>query len=144
MSSELPELALTAEELEQILAVCQDGALLVGGQALAFWAQRFEVRPPHELYPSITSDADFIGDQRTARRLGVGLRRVGWGRYRSCMADGTFQTSKLARRVENQGIKQIDFLGSIIGLSTESIQKRAVRVTLPGGMVVLVLHPLDV
>jgi hypothetical protein len=42
------------------------------------------------------------------------------------------------------GFKQIDFLASIQGLSTEAIRRRGVPITLKSGKTILVLHPLDV
>lgn len=44
MTEPLPEIALTEEEIDQILHSCNGRALLVGGQALAFWAQHYQCR----------------------------------------------------------------------------------------------------
>lgn len=68
------ETPLTPEDVRKILRVCAEEGVLVGGQALAFWADHLEVKPPVDL-PVVTVDADFIGDARLARKLGSAL---GW------------------------------------------------------------------
>ena len=69
---------------------------------------------------------------------------MGWRYWQPSGDDATSQTAKLTKRVEGQGIKQVDFLGSIVGLKTEGIQQRAIVVSLADGMRIRVLHPLDV
>jgi hypothetical protein len=136
-----PEVALTAEEVQEILSLCGPQALLVGGQALALWAVVYEVTPPEILAASISSDADFVGNAEIARKLGRSLKH--WDFWRPKLDDATVQTAKLTRTVAD-GIKQIDFLGGIAGLDTEAIQRRAVTLTLTSGTDLRVLHPLDV
>ena len=45
MNGQAYELALTEEEIGAVLKFCGQEALLVGGQALAVWAQFFVVEP---------------------------------------------------------------------------------------------------
>ena len=135
-----PEVALTAAEVQEILSVCGTQALLVGGQALALWAVIYDVTPPRILATSISSDADFIGSAEIARKLASSLRH--WKFWRPDLEDVTVQTAKLTRTVP-EGIKQIDFLAAIAGLDTETIQRRAVTITLASGTGLRVLHPLD-
>ncbi len=144
MITPLPELALGDEEIDQILHGCAGRALLVGGQALAFWAQHYQVTPLGVLAASVTSDADFIGTAQVARDLWQNLRALGWKYWQPAPDDATSQTAKLSKTVGGQGIKQIDFLGGIIGLATEGVRRRAVVLTLADGTRLWVLHPLDV
>lgn len=144
MSEPLPEIALTEEEIDQILRGCQGRALLVGGQALAFWAQHYAVTPLGVLSANVTSDVDFLGSAHAARELAEALKPLGWRFWRPTMDDATPQTAKLSKRLEGKGIKQIDFLGSILGLDTERVKQHAVGVHLADGTEVRVLHPLDV
>jgi len=58
--------------------------------------------------------------------------------------DSTPQTAKLTKRVDNYGVKQIDFLHSIVGLDTKEIRKRAVAINLPPSSKITILHPVDV
>jgi hypothetical protein len=144
MTEPLPAIALTEEEIDQILRSCAGRALLVGGQALAFWAQYYQVKPLGVLSVNVTSDANFVGTTQVARDLSQSLKPLGWRYWQPSLDDATTQTAKLSKRIEGQGIKQIDFLGSIVGLKTEGIQRRAVVLNLANGIRVRVLHPLDV
>jgi hypothetical protein len=86
----LHEIALTPDEVGEILAHCGPHALLVGGQALALWAALYEVTPPKVLAAAISSDADFIGNAVLARRLGDALK--GWDLWQPTLDDATPQT----------------------------------------------------
>ncbi len=79
-----------------------------------------------------------------ARDLWQSLKPMGWRYWQPSVNDATSQTAKLSKRVEAQGIKRIDFLGGIVGLKTEGIQRRAVVLSLADGTHIRVLHPLDV
>jgi hypothetical protein len=91
----------------------------------------------------VTRDADFIGSADTALRIKGSLSNKEW-RFEQ-VRPGTHSpvTAQLTLRTQN-GIKEIDFLVSIVGLHTDAIRKRAVPLELPNGTVVTVLHPLDV
>ena len=134
MTEPLPAIALTEEEIDQILRSCAGRALLVGGQALAFWAQYYHVKPLGVLSVNVTSDADFVGTAQVARDLSQSLKPLGWRYWQPSVDDATTQTAKLSKRIEGQGIKQVDFLGSIVGLKTEGIQRRAVVLNLANGI----------
>ena len=116
--------------------------MLVGGQALAFWANYYEVEPIGQLSAKITSDADFLGTAADAKRLG---QATGWKVWRATMDDaGSGQTAKVTKLLPGGGVKQVDFLSGIVGLDTARIQARAVEVRLPSGASLRILHPLDV
>lgn len=140
----LPEIALTDEEIDLVLRHCDGQALLVGGQALAFWTQHYLIKLHGELALSVTSDADFIGTAQHARELSRALQPEGWRYWQPLPDEATSQTAKLSKRIEGLGIKQIDFLDRIVGLKTDGIQRRAVALELADGMRLRVLHPLDV
>jgi len=113
----------------------------VGGQALAVWAQFFVVEPTGELADKVTLDVDFVGSRAVANALSAALR---WRLYIPSMEDSTPQTAKVSITLPDGGIKQIDFLKSIAGLDTASIEARAVNLVLANGAHIRVLHPLDV
>jgi hypothetical protein len=112
LSEQLQEVALTEEEKDTILSYCGPEPLLVGGQALAFWAVWFKIESPAELGDKVTTDADFIGSTKNARALNKQLR---WTMWTPSLDDSTPQTAKLTKRVDYNGVKQIDFLHSIVG-----------------------------
>ena len=140
----LSELALTPEEVDEILRRCDAKAVLVGGQALAVWAQVFDVLAFSDIGPEVTRDIDFLGSAQAASELANALRPMGWRMWKPSLDDVTPQTAKLSKRIEGEGIKQIDFLGSVVGLQTEDVRKRAVELELEGGIHVWIMHPLDV
>jgi hypothetical protein len=138
---QLHEVALTEEEKDTILSYCGPEPLLVGGQALAFWALWFKIESPAELGDKVTTDADFIGSITNARALN---KQLHWTMWTPSLEDATPQTAKLTKRVDNNGVKQIDFLHSIVGLDTKEIRKRAVFIHLPPTAKISILHPIDV
>jgi hypothetical protein len=141
LSEQLHEVALTEEEKDTILSCCGPELLLVGGQALAFWAVWFKIESPAELGDKITTDADFIGSSRNAAVLN---KQLHWTMWTPSRDDSTPQTAKLTKRVDNNGVKQIDFLHAIVGLDTKEIRKRAVAINLPPSSKITILHPVDV
>ncbi len=143
-STQLPEIALTEEEIESVYRGCNGRALLVGGQALAFWAQYYQITPLGVLSPNITRDADFVGTAQDASQVAEAMKPLGWTLWKPTMDDATPQAAKLSKTIAGQGIKQVDFLSGIVGLNTESIRKRAVRFIRADGAHLWVLHPLDV
>lgn len=143
MTDPLPELALTEEEIDEILHTCADEALLVGGQALNVWAQHFEI-PMSNHVAAATADADFLGSADVARKLADALKTQGWQLWQPTMDDATTQTAKLSKKVADQGIKQIDFLSQLTGLDANRVRRRAASLNLADGTPLKVMHPLDV
>jgi hypothetical protein len=132
---------LTPAEVRQILSLCSPRGLLVGGQALAFWADHLQVARPPGLANVVTVDADFIGDAALARSLG---RRLGWQTWIPAIDDATPQTGKVTHRLRSGAVKQVDFLSGVIGLTTKDLVRRAVELDVPEIGRVRVLHPIDV
>ncbi len=135
------EAPLTPEEVKKILSICSPRGLLVGGQALAFWADHLEVRRPANLVSGVTADADFIGDAVLAKNLG---KRLGWETWIPALDDATPQTGKVSHRLKNGGVKQVDFLSGVAGLTTKDLVRRAVEMEVPGIGHLRVIHPIDV
>src|SRR5712692_10239838 len=101
------EAPLSPGEVAAILSICSPRGLLVGGQALAFWADQLQVQRPADLVSGVTADADFIGDAALASELG---KRLGWHTWIATLDEATPQTAKVTRRLEDGGVKQVDFL----------------------------------
>jgi hypothetical protein len=135
------EAPLTPADVREILSVCSPRGLLVGGQALAFWADHLQVERPATLISGVTADADFIGDSALARDLG---RHLGWRVWIPALDDSTPQTGKVTQRIKNGGIKQVDFLSGVAGLTTKDLARRAIEMEVPEIGLLRVLHPIDV
>src|SRR5882672_6008934 len=114
---------LTPQEVQVILSICSPRGVLVGGQALAFWADHLQVKRPANLVSGVTADADFIGDAALAKSLG---KRLGWNTWIPSLDDATPQTGKVTHRLESGNVKQVDFLSGVVGLTTKDLVRRAV------------------
>ena len=132
---------LSPQDVRKILSICSPRGLLVGGQALAFWADHLHVRLPGDLASGVTADADFIGDASLAKSLG---KHLGWDTWIPALDDATAQTGKVTHRLKNGSVKQVDFLSGVVGLTTKDLARRAVTMEVPDIGPLRVLHPIDV
>ncbi len=142
MKTEVPrEAVLTPEEVKTILGLCSPAGVLVGGQALAFWADHLGVARPQELEVAITADADFIGDSALAKKLGEALN---WKWWIPKLDDATPQTGKVTHTLADGSIKQVDLLSGVVGLTTLDVKRRAIEMEVPEIGTLRVMHPIDV
>jgi hypothetical protein len=135
------EAPLTPEDVQKILSICSPRGLLVGGQALAFWADHLQVERPVNLVSGVTADADFIGDSGLAKDL---ASRLGWKIWIPALDDSTPQTGKVTHRTKSGEVKQVDFLSGVAGLTTKDLARRAIEMEMPQIGHLRVIHPLDV
>jgi hypothetical protein len=141
MRSRPSEAPLDAAEVRKILSICSPAGLLVGGQALAFWADHLQVERPESLVSGVTADADFIGDAALATTLG---KRLGWQTWIPSLDDSTPQTGKVTHRTRSGEVKQVDFLSGVVGLTTKDLARRAIEMDIPDIGRLRVTHPVDV
>lgn len=116
-----------------------DGTLVVGGQAIQYWAGYFHIRPR---LPSITRDVDLFGTRQQAQRAAAQLA-LPHTLYVAGMDRATPNSAQL--EVQLVGHAQpvlVDFLVSVAGLNSPAMLRRAATVEI-GGVQVRVLHPLD-
>jgi hypothetical protein len=132
---------LAPEDVRKILRICSPCALLVGGQALAFWADHLQVERPATLVSGVTADADFIGDSALAKDL---AKHLGWQVWIPTLDDSTPQTGKVTHRTKHGGVKQVDFLSGVVGLTTKDLARRAIEMDVPDIGLLRVIHPIDV
>ena len=135
------EASLTPEDVQKILSICSPRGLLVGGQALAFWADHLQVERPQNLVSGVTADADFIGDSALAKDL---AKRLGWQVWIPALDDSTPQTGKVTHRTKSGEVKQVDFLSGVVGLTTKDLARRAIDLEMPEIGHLRVIHPIDV
>lgn len=135
------EAPLSPEDVTKILRICSPRGLLVGGQALALWADHLQVKRPANLVSGVTADADFIGDSALAKLLG---KRLGWKTWIPALDDSTPQTGKVTHRLKDGTVKQVDFLSGVAGLTTKDLARRAVEMEVPEIGRLRVIHPVDV
>jgi hypothetical protein len=126
------------ELLARILELAGTDMILVGGQALAFWATYYSVPAPPI---AVTKDVDFLGTRADVERLAHGLgAKATFRRQR----DLTLLAGQIEKELPGGNYINIDVLSRVYGaISTASLAKRAVVADSPAGKF-RVMHPLDV
>ena len=126
------------ELLARILKFAGTDMILVGGQALAFWAAYYGVPAPPA---AVTKDVDFLGTRADVQRLARGLgAKATFRRQR----DLTLLTGQIEKELPGGGYVNIDVLSRVYGeTSTDNIAKHAVIAESPAGKF-RVMHPMDV
>ena len=126
------------ELLAHILKLAGTGMILVGGQALAFWAAYYDVPAPAI---AVTKDVDFVGTRADVERLARGLG--GKATFRR-QRDLTLLAGQVEKDLPGGDYINIDVLSRVYGdVSTETLGKRAIVAESPVGKF-RVMHPLDV
>lgn len=119
-----------------------DEPILVGGQALNYWAEYYAVRDDtlREFAPFTSRDVDFLGGVEAA----VALKEVWHGDIcLPTMDDHTPQTAKVSFSLQDGRDVELDFLGVLMGLDEAVVRKNAVRIPLQTkGHTLSVMHPL--
>lgn len=111
-------------------------AILVGGQALNFWAVHYRLSTETA---ALSRDIDFFGNRKDA----LAANRDWKGKVNLAdFDDHTVNAAVVVVEINNE-THGIDFLTSIAGVDTESLRKNAIQVQAPG-YEFSVMHPLHV
>jgi len=134
----------TAEEVWQLLGQLggvSPEVVLVGGQALAFWAHYYRARLPADLTPYVTLDVDFLGTSAHAKAFADGV--PGARLYVPSLDDHTPSSGRVVARNVLGRTLEVDFLHSLAGLSEGDVRRNAIEIKdLQGKLLVRVMHPL--
>ena len=134
----------TVEEVWQLLgefSTLAPEVVLVGGQALAFWARYYRARVPGDLLPYVTLDVDFLGTSAQAKVFAD--RLPGAKLYVPTLDDHTPSSGRVVARNILGRTLEVDFLHSIAGLSESDVQRNAIDLKDARGKLILrVMHPL--
>jgi hypothetical protein len=153
---ELREAFVDARQLEEILRAVGTNMILIGGQALSFWAGHYLIgadpiaitRDVDFLIPSPRSigvlrgrDVDFLGSKEEVKRLAAALQGHAKFPHERAM---TALIGQVVKDLPSGHYINIDVLFRVHGdVTTDAIEKRAVNVELAAGRF-RVMHPLDV
>ena len=134
------EVPVSPEQLAAILSKVTPGAVLVGGQALAFWVAHYDIARPPRLVGAISDDADFLGTRADVEAIarGVGGRSVYPPRRAMTALIGQVEIPVAAGEYVN-----VDVLHRLVGLDGDQVRDHAAEVEL-NGVVFQVMHPMDV
>lgn len=137
---------LPASDVDRILRSVGEGPVLVGGQALAFWMDRFGLVPGTAV---ITHDADLLGSTQDAEALAHAL-------HARLLLPAPERLTALVAQVrlpapggQSRNIDTLHLLYTIDGLRksrtfTARVWRQAVRMRLSDGSMLRVMAPLDV
>ena len=126
-----------------------DSVVLVGGQAVNFWAELYASRVPaiNRAAPFTSKDIDFCGDVRAVRLC---ADRLG-GTSRIATIDDHTPNTGVVTFLDDDGVKRtIDFLDSPLGLRAEEVQRLAIPAEIldargkPSGPLFRIMHPVQV
>ena len=140
--TEAAERPFDRDWLERVLRSTEGKCVLVGGQALAFWADRFRIAPLRTKSEDafVTRDADFLGTRESV----LALARATAGRahfpHQRALTSLVGQVSIAAG---GDAFLNIDVLHRLLGPTAEGVLRRAQMVQL-GEVEFLVMHPIDV
>jgi hypothetical protein len=132
------EVSVPPELLERILGLADNGMILIGGQALAFWTAYYETPAP---LIAITKDVDLLGTTADVERLARGLDARAVFPRKSAV---TLLVGQVLKDLPGGNYINIDVMSRVHGdITTKAIASRAVLAESPAGSF-LVMHPLDV
>lgn len=143
--SEPNEVCMPAELVERILQAAPADVVLIGGQALAFWVDYYEIRSdPGQ--PAISRDVDFLahnaGQSASLKKFAAAMG----GHVH--MEDVRNLTALIGSAIAPAGqdtVYNVDLLHRVVGLKRETVEANAVEICMPGTMSnVRIMHPLDV
>lgn len=133
---------MPAAIVERLLTVAGDD-VLVGGQALAVWVQRYDVVVPVSL-AAVSADIDFLtaSPKNRARVEAFASTLGGLTSYPNPHAL-TALVGQAYRDVSEHEYLNVDVIFFVLGISADQVRQRAVRVDL-GHTSFRVMHPLHV
>lgn len=143
-ASTAPAIGYTAEEVWRLLGQfggISPDVVLVGGQALAFWAHLYRAKPPADLTPYVTLDVDFLGTSAHAQAFADAV--PGARLYVPSLDDHTPSSGRVVARNVLGRTLEVDFLHSLAGLSDGDVRRNAIDIKDPRGrLLIRVMHPV--
>lgn len=125
-----------AEDLARLLSSA-DKAVLIGGQALAFWMSHYGVDASDSPEAVVTKNVDFLGEKRDAERLAAAVG--GTVEYPKAMS---ILAGVVRKRVSADAEYEVDVLWRVNGVSSHEIRREALEHGLADGVRFLVMSPV--
>lgn len=137
---------LSPKDAEDIISKIESGTsepiVIVGGQAIVFWATQYQNAISELRELSYTSrDIDLLGSARVALEIRDALR--GRVRLNDNPNDHVRVNAAIVTFVDRSGhTREIDVLENLAGLKPEEVVKHCIAVTLPAGTEAHFMHPV--
>lgn len=140
-------LHLTDDEVFRILDIVEKfDPIIVGGQAVNLWVQRYRAQDQEFLddYPFTSKDIDFYRNEDAAKQLAVEL---GGRIYLPPIDNFTPNAALVQASLDGRPI-EVDFMASVLGVDVSQIERRQVMLETISTQTrrsirILLLHPLD-
>jgi hypothetical protein len=137
------EAVIPHEVVDRLLVVASEKLVLVGGQALKVWMDRYGVKLPAKI-PYVSRDVDFLAesaaDAEAVRRLARALGgRAVFPKRRAAL---TSLVGQAVKDISEDEVFNVDVLHRVFG-AEDDLRARAVELRLPQ-VKLRVMHPLDV
>lgn len=137
------EAVVPKEIVDRLLAAASDALILVGGQALKLWMDRYGVTLPAEI-AYVSRDVDFLAesaaDSESVRRLARALGgRAIFPRRRAAL---TALVGQAVKDISDDEVFNVDVVHRVYG-ADEGMRARTVELRFPE-VTLRVMHPLDV
>jgi hypothetical protein len=140
----MQEIPISKEVMLKLLAGIPSDAILVGGQALAYWVEHFKIDPIQgcpEGEEFVSRDADFLGRHEHVKLMSEIVSGI--TDYPSENAMTILCGQIFVVKNDEKTYMNIDVIHRIGNMDSEAVRRRAVEVTMQGNGF-LVMHPLDV
>lgn len=132
------EASVTPRLLERILELAGSGMVLIGGQALAFWASFYRTPAPAT---AVTKDVDLLGTRDDLQRLALGLDATAILPHPRAQ---TLLVGQIVKELPGGDYINIDVMRSVYGgIAAKTLSANAVSADSPAGRF-RVMHPLDI
>jgi hypothetical protein len=127
------------QHLSKIAPSYQEELVLIGGQALFFWADYYNLSEEQIETPLMSKDIDFLGSYNAAAHCA----KVWKGKlYQPSSNDHTPNTAKVIIPLDNQEQIDVDFLAYVHGLDKNEANKKASFQAQEEKIVFYVLNPV--
>jgi len=113
--------------------------VLVGGQSLTAWVQRYEIELPQFEGPYLTADADFLANKADAEHIARYLQGTA---YFPKPDDPTPNAAVIDFKGTSGKLLHIDILSVVLGLEPQDVKRLAVPIGIDDLDPINVLHPL--
>ncbi len=132
---------ISGDDLLKLLRASHD-AVLVGGQAVAFWVAYFKLEIATGPQTYVSSDVDFLGVAADVERFS---KAIGGRATYANKRDLGARIGAVVVATRSGSEIGVDVLRSVVGLKADSVKVRAIPIADPAdpGFAFKVMHPID-
>jgi len=142
------EVSFTEAQRTRLLEIVGDKAVLVGGQALAFWMERYDIDldeatssdSSHARLVPISYDSDFLGSAECVDEV---ARKMGGRTIIPRKTAITALVGSIEIDCNDDEYLNVDVIHRIVGMKAAHVEERALDIEI-GNIHCRIMHPIDV